>query len=218
MPPCPVPQGAAMCVGGRIRMQDAGHFGQPTAIAFLPDGTFFISDGYSNRRVAKFDKDGKFLMDWGGIGRGPGEFAAQGEVHSVAVDGQRRVYVADRGNSRIQIFDENGKFLDQWENITRVSDVKITTDNKVWAISGVGNRLAQYDMNGKLLTYFGTYGAGPGQYDDPHYISTDTEGNLYVANFSNIKVGVDKYTPDPKADKSRLVGQFVVPGSAANVR
>jgi hypothetical protein len=73
-------------------------------------------------------------------------------------------------------------------------------------------------MNGKLLTYFGTYGMGAGQFDDPHYISTDTEGNLYVAIFSNTKVGVEKYTPDPKADKSRLVGQFVVPGSAANVR
>ena len=198
--------------------QDAGHFGQPTAIAFLPDGTFFISDGYTNRRVAKYDKDGKFLMDWGGVGRGPGQFAAQGEVHSVAIDAQRRVYVADRGNDRIQIFDENGNFLDEWDNITRVSDVKITTDNKVWAISGVGNRLAQYDMNGKLLTYFGTYGTGAGQFDDPHYISTDTEGNLYVAIFSNLKVGVEKYVPDPKADKTRLVGQFVVPGSAANVR
>ena len=197
---------------------DGVHFNRPAFMDWFPDGSFVVADGYNGTRVAKFDKDGKFLMDWGGVGRGPGQFAAVGEVHSVAIDANRKVYVADRGNDRIQIFDENGNFLDEWDNITRVSDVKITTDNKVWAISGVGNRLAQYDMNGKLITYFGTYGMGAGQFDDPHYISTDSEGNLYVAIFSNAKVGVEKYVPDPKADKTRLVGQFVVPGSAAKVR
>ena len=40
-------------------------FARPTDIAWLPDGTFFISDGYHGKRVAKFDKDGKFIMDWG---------------------------------------------------------------------------------------------------------------------------------------------------------
>ena len=60
---------------------------------------------------------------------------------------------------------------------------------------GPGNRLLQYDTNGRLMTYWGTYGTGPGQFDDPHYISVDSEGNLYVANFSNYKVGVEKYVP-----------------------
>ena len=35
---------------------DEKHFGRPTDIAWLPDGTFFISDGYTNTRVVKFDK------------------------------------------------------------------------------------------------------------------------------------------------------------------
>ena len=69
----------------------------------------------------------------------------------------------------------------------------------------------QYDLNGKLLTYWGTYERGSGQFDDPHYISTDSEGSLYVAIFSNLKVRVEKYVPRPGADKSRLIGQMVVP-------
>ena len=44
---------------------DATHFNRPTYLDWLPDGTFFVSDGYTGTRVAKFDKNGKFLMEWG---------------------------------------------------------------------------------------------------------------------------------------------------------
>ena len=53
---------------------DEKHFGRPTDIAWLPDGTFFISDGYTNTRVMKFDKDGKFLLQWGTPGTGNSQF------------------------------------------------------------------------------------------------------------------------------------------------
>jgi DNA-binding beta-propeller fold protein YncE len=41
---------------------DRRHFGSPTDIAFLPDDTFFVAEGYHNSRVVKFDKNGKFLL------------------------------------------------------------------------------------------------------------------------------------------------------------
>jgi DNA-binding beta-propeller fold protein YncE len=89
-----------------VRGTDDKHFARPTDIAWLPDGTFFITDGYVNTRVVKFDKDGKYLMTWGTKGSAPGQFNLP---HSIAIDAKRRLYVADRSNSRIQIFDENGK-------------------------------------------------------------------------------------------------------------
>ena len=52
---------------------DGTHFNRPTDIAWLPDGTFFVSDGYVNTRVAKFDKNGKFLLTWGEKGNEPNE-------------------------------------------------------------------------------------------------------------------------------------------------
>ena len=96
---------------------DATHFNRPTFIDWLPDGTFFVSDGYTGTRVAKFDKNGKFLMQWGIKGNPPNETRPgyMNNVHGVAVDPvSRRVFVNDRNNHRIQVFDENGKFLYDW--------------------------------------------------------------------------------------------------------
>ena len=98
---------------------DATHFNRPTFIDWLPDGTFFVSDGYTGTRVAKFDKDGKFLMDWGIKGNPPNETRPgyMNNVHGVAVDPtSRRVFVNDRNNHRVQVFDENGKFLYAWQH------------------------------------------------------------------------------------------------------
>jgi hypothetical protein len=91
-------------------------FARPTDIAWLPDGTFFISDGYHGKRVAKFDRNGKFLMDWGSApadpkNPGPNEWNT---VHSISISKDRKLYVADRGHERFQVFDENGKFLDMF--------------------------------------------------------------------------------------------------------
>jgi len=52
---------------------DATHFFRPTFMAWLPDGTFFVADGYENTRVAKFDAAGKFLLAWGEKGTPPNE-------------------------------------------------------------------------------------------------------------------------------------------------
>lgn len=183
---------------------DETHFGRPADIAFAPDGSFYIADGYANTRVIKFDKSGQRVLQWGSEGTGPGQFKVQ--VHDVATDAKGRVFVADRGNNRIQIFDADGKFLDQWPNIRNPSFVWITQDGAVWVVSGQGNRLAKYDMNGKLLTYWGMYGVGAGEFDDPHNLSVDSAGNLYVSIYSSRKVGLEKFAPQADAPRSRLVG------------
>ena len=90
------------------------NFNRPTDIAWLPDGTFFVADGYAGTRVAKFDPNGKFLMDWGRPPVDPDnpkpyEFWS---VHSIGISRDRRLFVADREHHRMQVFDENGKFLD----------------------------------------------------------------------------------------------------------
>ncbi len=187
-----------------VKASDKKHFGRPADIAFAPDGSFYIADGYDNTRIVKFDKSGKYQLEWGTEGTAPGQFKVQ--VHDVAVDAQGRVFVADRGNDRIQIFDANGKFIEMWQNIKKPSYIHITKDGFVWVVSGAGNRLLKYDMNGKLLTTWGMYGVEKGQFDDPHDLSVDSAGNLYVAIFSTQKVGVEKFVPKANADRSRVVG------------
>jgi peptidylamidoglycolate lyase len=84
-------------------------FNGPTDVAVASNGDFFVSDGYVNTRVAKFDRTGEFIKDWGGAGTEPGQFNT---VHSITIDSRNRVLVADRENSRVQIFDLEGNFLD----------------------------------------------------------------------------------------------------------
>jgi sugar lactone lactonase YvrE len=194
------------------RGRDAGRlFDRPTDIAWLPDGTFYISDGYGGKRVAKFDKDGKFLLDWGSAPKdpknpGPNEWNT---VHSIAVSKDRRVFVVDRGHRRFQVFDENGKFLDMWNTGRRSSPYAhlITDDQVLWMSDGGTQRIVKYDLNGRYLYGWGAPGGEPGNFEGPHGISVDQEGNFYVAEVFNGRV--QKFRPNPNADKAKVIGQEV---------
>jgi DNA-binding beta-propeller fold protein YncE len=192
-----------LTLGERLKAgEDNAHFGRPTDIAWLPDGTFFISDGYVNSRVMKFDKNGKFLTTWGTKGTGPGQFDLP---HSIDIDAKRRVYVADRSNSRIQIFDENGKYLDQWDNIRSPYHIMITADQHLWVADGVTNKFLEYDLNGKMLYSWGTYGTFPGAFWGVHQFSVDSDGNLYAAETFGGRT--QKFRPRKGVDSTKLIGR-----------
>ena len=87
-----------------------GYFRGVTDTAWDAAGNTFISDGYYNSRVAKVDKDGKWLKSFGTYGDGPGQLNTP---HSIATDDQGNVYVANRENHRIEVFDNDGKYLRQ---------------------------------------------------------------------------------------------------------
>ena len=180
---------------------DDKHFGRPTDVAWLPDGTMFIADGYVNARVAKFDKNGKFLMAWGTKGSAPGQLNT---VHSIAVDKNNRVYVADRSNSRIQVFDENGKLLDVWPGILSPHYIVMSADQHLWVADGITNKFLQYDLNGKLLSSWGTYGTFPGGLWGVHQFSIDSEGNMYAAESYGGRT--QKFVPKPGFDRKKLIG------------
>lgn len=40
-------------------------FCKPTAVAVLPDGDFFVSDGYCNARIIKYSRSGERILSWG---------------------------------------------------------------------------------------------------------------------------------------------------------
>ena len=180
---------------------DERHFGRPTDIAWLPDGTFFVSDGYENTRVVKFDRSGRFLMSWGTKGDGPGQFNL---VHSLDIDRDRRIYVADSYNRRIQVFDEHGTFLAQWPNIWRPDHVMVSADQHLWVANGVTDQLMQFDLAGRLLSSWGTSGTTPGSLWGIHGFSVDSAGNLYTAETFTGRS--QKFRPRAGADRSTLVG------------
>src|SRR6202049_4204721 len=85
-----------------------GLFRQPTDVAWDSDGNIYITDGYVNSRVAKYDKDGDWVKSWGDRSREPEQFRLP---HAIVVDRNNNLYVGDRTNRRIQVFDTDGKFL-----------------------------------------------------------------------------------------------------------
>jgi sugar lactone lactonase YvrE len=183
-----------------VEGNDEKHFGRPTGIAWLPDGTFFVADGYTNARVMKFDKNGNFLMSWGSTGTRPGQFQLP---HAIAIDRALRVFVADKANHRIQIFDQNGKFILQWTRIRSPDYILMSSDNRVWVADGVTNKFLKYALNGSLEYSWGTYGTFPGGVWGVHQFSVDSEGNLYAAEALGGRT--QKFTPKIDADAAVLI-------------
>ena len=179
---------------------DMERFNRPTMIDWLPDGTFFVSDGYANSRVVKFSKEGKPLLWWGSMapGKNDGEFTVP---HGIAVGDDRRVYVSDRFNRRIQVFDENGGFLDKWPS-GYCHSLSMSRDQHLWCYDGDHEQFIKYDLRGHIETVFGRYGTYPGATWGVHQISADAEGNMYGAEVFGGRT--QKFLPKPNANPRDL--------------
>jgi DNA-binding beta-propeller fold protein YncE len=156
------------------------NFNLPTDVAFAPNGDFYVTDGYANPRVVKYNHDGKYLLQWGTRGSGPGEFQLP---HNVAVDAQGKVYVADRDNRRVEVFDPSGKFLSEWPDIGGVSALVITKDQHIWT----GGILR--DLNGKVAARLPAEAGGAG---GPHGIAVSDSGEVYVGLLTGVAQKYEK--------------------------
>ncbi len=188
-----------------------GMFRQVTDMAWDSAGNTYISDGYINSRVAKIDKDGNWLKSWGEPGDGPGQFNTP---HSIAVDAQDRVYVADRGNRRIQVFDADGKLLRQITiDVPVKPNARPAIGNKPTATTGAmapgapwtvcitpgpnqvlfssdgyPGRIYKMTLDGKILGVLGESGKQLKQFGWIHEIACPSETELYVAELLNWRV------------------------------
>jgi len=155
------------------------NFYQETDIGWSRDGSMFVADGYGNSRVAKFDKDGNFVKAWGERGAQPGNFNTP---HSLVVDANDVVYVADRGNSRIQTFDTDGNRKAVWNLPTAPWSLCLTSGpNQALFVGSVG-RVYKMDPTGKILGAFGRQGRMPGTLDSIHQLACPDEKTVYLAN------------------------------------
>jgi DNA-binding beta-propeller fold protein YncE len=196
----------------RQRGDDDTHFNRPTFLVFMDANTMYVADGYDGTRVIKYHMNGKKLMQWGQKGTPPNEKRPGyfNSVHGIAVDPTtRRVFVNDRTNGRVQVFDENGKYLDEWNFGPRppmdIHSFIVTSDRKLWAADQGTHKILGYDLNGNFLYSWGSWGEYPGGMWGVHGMSTDQEGNFYVAEVNNGRI--QKYRPRPGANPAFLVGK-----------
>jgi len=191
-----------------------GMFRQVTDMAWDAAGNTYISDGYINSRIAKVDKIGNWLMSWGGPGSQPGQLNTP---HSIAVDAEGKIYVADRGNRRIQVFDGDGKVLRQIVidvpvdpnarmAIGKKPDLPITGNQAMapgapWTVritpppnqvlyssDGFPGRIYKLSLDGKVLGVLGESGKQLKQFGWIHEIACPSENELFVGELLNWRV------------------------------
>jgi len=190
-----------MTVGAKdVPGLDGTHFNRPTDVAIGPNGEFYVTDGYGNRRVAKFSPSGQFLLDWGTAGDQPGQFETP---HGITVDSRGRILVADRSNLRVQIFDGNGKFLGQWKSadLGRPWDVFAAPDGLIYVVDGGDlkpnppdrGRILKLSLDGKILEKFSSFGRADGQIYWGHSITVAPNRDIYVTDILGMRV--QKFTP-----------------------
>jgi DNA-binding beta-propeller fold protein YncE len=188
-----------------------GTFRQVTDVAWDASGNAYISDGYVNSRIAKVDKDGNWLKSWGEPGDQPGQLNVP---HSIAVDAQNNIYVADRGNRRIQVFNTDGKFLRQFTiDVPAPADARPAIGNKPASTTGTMSpgapwtlcitpgpnqvlytsdafpgRIYKLSLDGKVLGVLGKSGKQLGQFGWIHEIACPSADELYVAELLNWRI------------------------------
>ena len=169
-------------------------FNRPTDVAWDKAGNIYIADGLGNtNRVAKFDKDGRFIRQWGSTGSENGQFTG---VKSLAIDAQGNVYVADAGNKRVQVFDADGNFKSQFGNIgTPLTMCMTTGPTQYLYISHSGDRDGMEDaaiykvaLDGRVVGKFGSAGKLLKQFGLANSIDCRNENELLVGEMTNWRV------------------------------
>jgi DNA-binding beta-propeller fold protein YncE len=186
-----------------------GLFNGSTDVTWDPQDNIYVSDGYSNSRIAKFDKKGNWVKSWGSRGTQQGQFNTP---HNIAADREGSIYVADRGNRRIQVFDGDGNFQrmillnvpydkkrhpvigDLPENRPDETApwalcMTNTTPQYLYAADNEPGRIYKINpKDGKILGWFGESGHDIGQFNWTHGIACPSENTLFVADMNNWRV------------------------------
>ena len=169
-------------------------FSQPSDVAWDRAGNIYVADGLgNNNRVAKFDKDGRFIAHWGSTGNGQGQFMG---VKAIAIDAQDNVYVADAGNKRIQIFDAQGAYKTEFSNVGTPRTMCMTRGTTQYLyISHVGDEDGMEDaaiykvqLDGKVVGRFGSAGKLPKQFGIANSIDCRSDPALLVGEMTNWRV------------------------------
>jgi hypothetical protein len=190
-----------------------GQFRQPTDVAWDTQGNIFFSDGYINSRVAKYDRNGRWVKQWGTFGSGQDQFNTP---HSIANDDKGNIYVADRGNGRIQVYSPDGAFQRTIKIVAPVPADAVPwmgprpepnaanptmNSGAPWAICISGGptqylysadawpgRIYKLSLDGKLLGMLGTSGRQLKEFGWIHELACPSENELYAAELLNWRV------------------------------
>lgn len=154
------------------------------AIAFAPDGSFFVLD-VGKHRVQKFDAKRKFVKAWGSEGSGPAQYL---DPVGIVVGPDGRVHVLDDKRGVIETYDANGKVLGSFsafvggvQNFDGANSLALDALGNFYVSTISPNQVQQFDPNGKATMTYGSPGSGAGGFSEqPQGMSIDAAGRLFV--------------------------------------
>ena len=173
-------------------------FNRPTDVGWDAAGNIFVTDGYGNSRVVKYDKNGRYIASAGTKGNAPGQLNLP---HSMAMDARGNVYVADRTNRRIQVFDNDLTFKSIYDQVGAPWALCITPgahqylyssnsnpDNNNAEIAAVTGEIYKMELDGTIVGKFGGAGKQLGAFSTVHEIDCRNENELLVSEIISWRV------------------------------
>jgi sugar lactone lactonase YvrE len=169
-------------------------FNRPADITWDPQGNIYVADGYINSRVAKYDKNGRFIKSVGTRGTEPYQLNIP---HSITADANGNIYVADRQNRRIQVFNSDLVLRAIYDNVGAPWAVCISPgphqylfssnsnpDNNIAALSAVSGEIYKMELDGTVIGKFGKPGKQLGEFSTVHAIDCRNPDELVVAEIT----------------------------------
>jgi hypothetical protein len=173
-------------------------FHRQTDIGWDAQGNIFVTDGYGDSRVVKYDKNGRFIKAVGTRGNGTLQFSTP---HAMSVDAKGNVYVADRGNNRMVVLDNDLNQKAVWDHIGAPWAVCISQGPHQYIYSSnsfpTGNNFDQapitgevykMELDGTVLGRFGKAGHGFKEFSSIHQMDCRNPNELYVAEITAFRV------------------------------
>jgi NHL repeat-containing protein len=166
-------------------------FDRPTDVGWDAQGNIFVTDGYGNSRIVKYDKNGKFIAEAGTKGSEQGQLNLP---HSLAMDAQGNAYVADRSNKRIEVFDNDLKFKTVYDNIGTPWELCISPgphqylfssntfpDSNDYTLATVTGEVYKMELDGTIVGKFGKAGKELGEFSGLHEIDCRNPDQLFTS-------------------------------------
>lgn len=180
---------------------------KPTETAIMPNGDFYVADGYGENYIIQYDAEGKYIRHFGGKGDGPEKFNC---CHGITLDTRDAenptLLITSRASQEFKRFTLDGQYI---ETISlpgcSICRPVIHGNNLYFAVivtktwDSYDGMIAVLDSDNKIISLPG--GSSPDYsegtltaptYDgktfrNPHDVLVDNDGNLYVPQWNSGK-------------------------------
>jgi DNA-binding beta-propeller fold protein YncE len=196
--------------GGATNANKPYEFSRQTDVAFDAQGNIFVTDGYGDNRVVKFDKTGRFVKSAGTQGRGNDQLSLP---HTLAADAQGNIYIGDRSNMRVQVWDNNLNFKASYPGMGSPWAVCVSggphqylyssnswQDSAPAAQAEYSGEVYKMELDGTILGKFGKAGKAAGEFATIHQMDCRNPDVIYTAEINNWRS--QKILLKPQAVKS----------------